>query len=220
MAADFDPSSTGNPLNLRNYTSTLSAAGTNDNASFALAAPAPVVSDMDLHIPPGTMTQLAHGAAPGTGVIDDIDGNARNPVAPDIGADEFSGQVSPTPTPTATATSTPTAVSTGTVAATPTATATFTPTPTATATFTPTPTPTPGMCQYAISQIVTEIPRATTDIGNHGDDVVTTIALPFPFTLYDQTFTSVNLSSNGNAGFVKTAAQRLPNTCLPTTTLG
>ena len=29
----------------------------------------------------------------------------------------------------------------------------------------------------------------TTDIGNHGDDTVTTIALPFPFTLYDQTFT-------------------------------
>ena len=70
-------------MNLRTYTSTLSAAGTNDNASFALAAPAPVVSDMDLHIPPGTMTQLAHGAAPGTGVIDDIDGNARDPVAPE-----------------------------------------------------------------------------------------------------------------------------------------
>ena len=29
----------------------------------------------------------------------------------------------------------------------------------------------------------------TTDIGNHGDDTVTTIALPFPYTLYDQTFT-------------------------------
>ena len=42
----------------------------------------------------------------------------------------------------------------------------------------------------------------TTDIGNHGDDTVTTVALPFPFTLYDQSFTSINLSSNGNAQFV------------------
>ena len=65
FAADFDPGSTGNPLNLRTYTSTLSVAGTNDNASFALAIAPPVVSDTDLHIPPGTITQLAHGAAPG-----------------------------------------------------------------------------------------------------------------------------------------------------------
>ena len=31
---------------------------------------------------------------------------------------------------------------------------------------------------------------------------MTTIALPFPYTLYDQSFTSINLSSNGNAQFV------------------
>ena len=46
----------------------------------------------------------------------------------------------------------------------------------------------------------------TTDIGNHGDDTVTTIALPFPYSLYDQTFTSINLSSNGNAQFMTTDA--------------
>ena len=51
FAADFDPSSTGNPLNLRTYTSALSVAGTNDNASFALAQSPPFVSDTDLHIP-------------------------------------------------------------------------------------------------------------------------------------------------------------------------
>ena len=28
----------------------------------------------------------------------------------------------------------------------------------------------------------------TTDIGNHGDDQVTTVALPFSYSLYDQTF--------------------------------
>ncbi len=44
----------------------------------------------------------------------------------------------------------------------------------------------------------------TTDIGNHGDDTVTTIALPFSYTFYDQTFTSINLSSNGNAQFTTT----------------
>ena len=57
----------------------------------------------------------------------------------------------------------------------------------------------------------------TTDIGNHGDDPVTTVALPFPFTLYGQTFTSINLSSNGNAQFMTTDAT-FTNQCLPWTT--
>ena len=38
---------------------------------------------------------------------------------------------------------------------------------------------------YTISQITASIVPGTTDIGNHGDDTVTTIALPFPYTLYD-----------------------------------
>ena len=68
FAADFDPGSVGNPLNLRTYSSTLSAASTNDNASFALAQTPPFVSDTDLHIPFGTITQLYHGGA-GAGVL-------------------------------------------------------------------------------------------------------------------------------------------------------
>ena len=44
----------------------------------------------------------------------------------------------------------------------------------------------------------------TTDTGNHGDDKVTTIPLPFSYTLYDQTFTCINVSSNGNAQFMTT----------------
>ena len=42
----------------------------------------------------------------------------------------------------------------------------------------------------------------TTDIGNHCDDCVTNgVSMPFAFTFYDQTFTSVNISSNGNLQF-------------------
>ena len=44
----------------------------------------------------------------------------------------------------------------------------------------------------------------TTDSGNHGDDKVTAIALPFSYTLYDHTFNSINVSSNGNAQFTTT----------------
>jgi hypothetical protein len=54
----------------------------------------------------------------------------------------------------------------------------------------------------------------TTDIGNHGDDTVVTIALPFSYTLYDQSFTSINLSSNGNAQFTTTDTT-FTNQCLP-----
>jgi hypothetical protein len=95
-----------------------------------------------------------------------------------------------------------------------------TPTPTASPspTFTPTPTPTPIPCAgLTIIQISGTIVPGTIDIGNHGDDTVTTVALPFPFTLYGQTFTSVNLSSNGNAQFT-TTDNTWTNICLPWTT--
>lgn len=90
FAADFDPSSVGNPLNLRTYTNGLSSAGTNDNMSFAIANSPPVTNDTDLHIPNGTTTRLESGGAP-VGVTLDIDMEPRNPATPDIGADEFDG---------------------------------------------------------------------------------------------------------------------------------
>jgi hypothetical protein len=80
----------------------------------------------------------------------------------------------------------------------------------------PTPTPTPGPCQYTIDQIGGSIVPGTTDIGNHCDDCFTTIALPFTFTLYDTPYTSINLSSNGNAQFTTTDAD-YTNVCLPWT---
>ena len=52
----------------------------------------------------------------------------------------------------------------------------------------------------------------TTDL--HVGDGVVTIPLPFSYTLYDQTFTSINLSSNGNAQFTTTDTT-FTNQCLP-----
>jgi len=74
--------------------------------------------------------------------------------------------------------------------------------------------PTGAPCTYVIAQIGGSIVPGTTDIGNHGDDTVTTVVLPFPFCLYDLTFTGVNLSSNGNAQFTTTDAA-FTNQCLP-----
>ena len=54
----------------------------------------------------------------------------------------------------------------------------------------------------------------TTDTGNHGDDQTTTIALPFSYSVYDQTFNSVTVSSNGNAQFTTTDTA-FTNECLP-----
>src|SRR5215208_6515982 len=78
------------------------------------------------------------------------------------------------------------------------------PSPTASPTPTATATATPCTGQYTVTEIGGSIVPGTTDIGNHGDDTVTTVALPFSFTLYGQSFTSINLSSNGNAQFVTT----------------
>jgi hypothetical protein len=90
----------------------------------------------------------------------------------------------------------------------PTATATASPTPT------PTPTPTPCVVGYMITQIVDTIVPGTTDTGNHGDDVITNVVLPFTFTLYDTAYTSVNVSDNGNAQFTTMDSTPI-NVCLP-----
>ena len=105
----------------------------------------------------------------------------------------------------------------GTPSPTPTASPTPTPTPTASPTPTATATATPCVGAYTITEIGGSIVPGTTDIGNHGDDQVTTIALPFSYSLYGTTFTSVNLSSNGNAQFLTTDTA-FTNQCLPWTT--
>lgn len=53
-----------------------------------------------------------------------------------------------------------------------------------------------------------------TDIGNHGDDVTTTIALPFTWTFYGLSVSNATLSSNGNLQFLS-ANTAYNNVCLP-----
>ncbi len=51
--------------------------------------------------------------------------------------------------------------------------------------------------------------------GAPGDDCIAPVALPFSFTLYDATFSSVNVSTNGNLQF-SSNTQPLPlEACLP-----
>lgn len=52
------------------------------------------------------------------------------------------------------------------------------------------------------------------DTGNHGDDDVTQINLPFPFTFYRQSFNTAWLCSNGNLQFDTEVPDYL-NACLP-----
>src|SRR6266545_2102639 len=60
----------------------------------------------------------------------------------------------------------------------------------------------------------------TVDIGNHCDDCVTSVELPFPVTFYGRTYTTAEISSDGNVQFVTDSAQWL-NTCpLPGFELG
>ena len=58
------------------------------------------------------------------------------------------------------------------------------------------------------------IVSGTNDIGNHGDDVLTTIALPFTYFIYGQAFTNATVSANGNLQFFS-ADNAFNNLCLP-----
>ena len=70
------------------------------------------------------------------------------------------------------------------------------------------------ICRYVISTGTGTIEPGTTDTGNHCDDCTTAIALPFPIMFYDQTFTSANISSNGNFQFTSDNPS-LGSFCLP-----
>src|SRR4029077_19675579 len=95
---------------------------------------------------------------------------------------------------------------------TPTASPSVSPTATATATPTGSPSCTPG--QYTITGGTDTIVAGATDTGSDCDDCITTIALPFNFQLYGNTYSSVNLSSNGTAQFV-TVDSTFVTVCIP-----
>ena len=71
-----------------------------------------------------------------------------------------------------------------------------------------------GSSNYVITVGSGAIVPGTTDIGNHGDDTVTSISLPFGFTFYSQTFSNATLSSNGNLQFLSNT-NAYNNSCLP-----
>jgi hypothetical protein len=69
--------------------------------------------------------------------------------------------------------------------------------------------------QYAITQGTDPIVPGTMDTGNHCDDCDTPVPLPFSFQLYDQTYNSVNVSSNGRLDFVTPNEPGYTTSCLP-----
>ncbi|HKP52938.1 MAG TPA: dockerin type I domain-containing protein [Chloroflexia bacterium] len=101
----------------------------------------------------------------------------------------------------------------------PTATPTGTPTATNTPTVTNTPTATPTACggyanyQVTLAQATATIIPGTSDVGLHCSLCRTTIALPFPFKLYERTFTQATVGSDGSMQFLSSYTDY--NTCLP-----
>jgi hypothetical protein len=100
---------------------------------------------------------------------------------------------------------------------TPTATNTGTPSPTPTFTPTATATCAPGYSN-STSTGNTVVPGTTLVTGSNCDDCSNAVTIPFPFTFYGTSFTSVNAISNGNLQFTS-AVTTFTNTCLPAATL-
>jgi hypothetical protein len=103
---------------------------------------------------------------------------------------------------------------------TPTTTRTGTPpTVTATRTQASSPTATATTCSagnYTITTATATIVPGTVDIGSACDDCDTAITLPFSYTLYGQTFNSVNASSHGRLDFqTVNEPGGYTNACLP-----
>jgi hypothetical protein len=92
-AANFIAGATAPATNSRSFTSTLSAAGTNDNASYASTNAAPFISATDLHLDltSAEIANVEQKGDPAVTVATDIDGNTRPnalTTIPDMGADE------------------------------------------------------------------------------------------------------------------------------------
>lgn len=82
----------------------------------------------------------------------------------------------------------------------------------------PTPLPSVGPGYAITSTTGASIVPGTADIGNHGDDVVTPIALPFTYQFYGANFTTANVCSNGHLQFTS-SSNAITNACLPDTAM-
>jgi N-acetylneuraminic acid mutarotase len=72
----------------------------------------------------------------------------------------------------------------------------------------------PEVSDYVVTTFSgASIVPGTTDIGNHCDDCITTISLPFPVQFYDHVFTSANVFSDGNLQF--TSSGGFLSGCIP-----
>jgi uncharacterized protein (TIGR02597 family) len=70
---------------------------------------------------------------------------------------------------------------------------------------------------YVVTQSTgASIVSGVADIGNHSDDVATTINLPFAYTLYDQSFSTIAVDSNGKVQF-GSGSSDYRTVCLPAT---
>ncbi|MFL5734680.1 MAG: hypothetical protein ACJ78Q_16080, partial [Chloroflexia bacterium] len=67
---------------------------------------------------------------------------------------------------------------------------------------------------YAVTSAGNAPVPGTTDLGQHCDDCTSTVVLPFPYRLYDASFTQAKVSSNGNLQFDSNNAG-FTNTCIP-----
>src|SRR5207302_11174161 len=70
---------------------------------------------------------------------------------------------------------------------------------------------------YAITQVGagTAVSGTVLLSGSQCDDCAVPVTLPFPYTLYNQTFTTANVSSNGQVDFGSPADYTFNNLCLP-----
>jgi hypothetical protein len=129
--------------------------------------------------------------------------------------------VGTTPTVAATANTTATAIGSATITATPTVTVgvgTSTATVAASASATPSCVVSPNYT-YTVSSGATMVPATNRVPGSICNSCTVSIALPFPYQLYDTTYTSVNASNKGNLQFTTNTASG-ENTCLPAPNMG
>jgi hypothetical protein len=170
------------------------------------------VSPSDLHLQASSPLRMT--GVPIPSVTDDIDGDLRPLLDPDIGADQFVDST-PTETPTATATATPTPTATET--ATPTATETATPTATETATPTATDTATPTATDTATP---TATDTATPTATDTATPTATDTATPTATDTATPTATPPELQDCYQATFGLSGLQEVPPNSSPATGTG